>query len=57
MWFQQGGAASHTTRAYMALLQETYPGHVIFCRGDINWPPRSCNLTPLDFFRDLTFYL
>ncbi|EFN82647.1 hypothetical protein EAI_09010, partial [Harpegnathos saltator] len=19
-------------------------------RGDVNWPPRSCDLTPLDFF-------
>ena len=34
----------------MALLQETFPGRVISCRGNINWPPRSCDLTPLDFF-------
>ena len=27
MWFQQDGATSHTTRANMALLKETYPGH------------------------------
>ena len=33
----------------MALLQETFPGCVISCRGDFNWPPRSCDLTPLDF--------
>ena len=30
----------------MALLLETFPGRVIFRRGDINWP---CDLTPLDF--------
>ena len=50
MWFQQDDAICHTTRAKMALLQETFPDCVIFCKGDINWPPRSCDLTPLDFF-------
>ena len=50
MWFQQNGATCHTTNANMALLQETFPGRVISRRGDINWPPRSCDLTPLDFF-------
>ena len=50
MWFQQDGATCHTTRANMALLQETFLGRVISRRGDINWPPRSCDLTPLDFF-------
>ena len=34
----------------MALFQETFPGHVISGRSDINWPPRSRNLTTLDFF-------
>ena len=38
MWFQQDGATCHTTRANMALLQETFPGRVI-----------SCDLTLLDF--------
>ena len=41
---------SQTTRAEMALLQETLPGRVIFRRGEINWPQRSYYLTPLDFF-------
>ena len=36
MLFQQDGALRHTTRANMALLQETFPGLVISCRGDIN---------------------
>ena len=49
MWFQQGGATCHTTRANMALLQETFAGSIISRRGDINWPPRSSNLTSLDF--------
>ena len=32
------------------LLHEKFPVRVIFLNGDYNWPPRSCNLTPLDFF-------
>ena len=32
------------------LLHEKFPGRVIFRNGDYNWPPRSCDLTPLDFF-------
>ena len=49
VWFHQDGATSHTTRANMALLQEIFPGRVISRCGDINWPPRSCDLTSFDF--------
>lgn len=49
-WFQQDGATSHTTRDNRALLQEKFPERVISRLGDVNWPPRSCDLTPLDFF-------
>ena len=50
MWFQQNGATCHTTQVNMALLQETFAGRVIYRRSDINWPPRPCDLTPLDIF-------
>lgn len=50
MWFQQDGATSHTTRPVLALLQEKFEGRVISRFGDVNWPPRSCDLSPLDFF-------
>ena len=43
MWFQQDGATYHTTRAKMALSQETFSGRVISRRGDINWLPISCD--------------
>ena len=49
MWFLQKGSKCHT-RANMTLFEETFPGRVISHRGDINWSPRSCDLTPLDFF-------
>ena len=50
IWFQQDGATRHTTLANVALLQEIFPGLVIFCHGDINWSPRLCDFTPLDVF-------
>jgi hypothetical protein len=50
MWFQQDGATAHTTPANIGLLRTRFPGRVISRFGDVNWPPRSCDLTPLDFF-------
>jgi len=34
----------------MDILHERFEGMVISRGGDVNWPPRSCDLTPLDFF-------
>lgn len=50
MWFQQDGATCHTADATMNILRERFEGMVISRRGDVNWPPRSCDLTPLDYF-------
>jgi len=50
MWFQQEGATYHTSHATMDILHERFEGMVISRGGDVNWSPRSCNLTPLDFF-------
>ena len=50
IWFQQDGATCHTANETMQLLQTKFNGRVISQRGDVNWPPRSCDLTPLDFF-------
>ncbi|XP_078032646.1 uncharacterized protein LOC144467630 [Augochlora pura] len=50
MWFQQDGTTCHTARETIQLLHESFPGRVISRFGDQNWPPRSCDLTPLDFF-------
>lgn len=49
VYFQQDGATCHTTRENIALLRTRFPGRVISRNGDVNWPPRSCDLTPLDF--------
>ena len=34
----------------IGLLREKFLGRVISRNDDYNWPPRSCDLTPLDFF-------
>ena len=50
IWFQQDDATCYTANKTIQLLHETFPGRVLFRFGDQNWPPRSCDLTPLDFF-------
>ena len=50
LWFQQDGATCHTARATIDLLKETFSDHIISRFGPVNWPPRSCDLTPLDYF-------
>jgi hypothetical protein len=50
MWFQQDGATCHTACETMELLREKFPGRVISRNGDRNWPPRSCDFSPCDFF-------
>lgn len=49
-WFQQDGATSHTSNQSMETVKQMFPGRLISRRGDILWPPRSPDLTPLDFF-------
>ncbi|GFY24278.1 putative transposable element [Trichonephila clavipes] len=48
--FQQDGATCHTARATIDLLKDRFGDHLISRFGPVNWPPRSCDLTPLDYF-------
>lgn len=50
MWFQQDGATCHTADETLNLLATRFPGRIISNRAEVNWPPRSCDMTPLDFF-------
>ncbi|GFW86350.1 putative transposable element [Trichonephila clavipes] len=50
LWFQQDGATCHTARATIDLLKDTFGDRLISRFGPVNWPPRSCGLTPLDYF-------
>ncbi|GFX88163.1 uncharacterized protein TNCV_159781 [Trichonephila clavipes] len=50
LWFQQDGATCHTARATIDLLKDTFGDRLISRFGPVNGPPRSCDLTPLDYF-------
>ncbi|GFX84863.1 uncharacterized protein TNCV_4996951 [Trichonephila clavipes] len=50
LWFQQDGATCHTARATIDVLKDTFGDRLISRFGPVNWPPRSCDLTPLDYF-------
>ncbi|GFT76815.1 uncharacterized protein TNCV_1419451 [Trichonephila clavipes] len=50
LWFQQDGATCHTARASIDLLKDTFGDRLISRFGPVNWPTRSCDLTPLDYF-------
>ena len=50
VYFQHDGATCHTSGEIIGLLREKFPGRAISQKGDYNWPPRSYDSTPLDFF-------
>ncbi|GFY05103.1 transposable element Tc3 transposase [Trichonephila clavipes] len=47
---QQDGATCHTARDTIDLLKDTFGDRLISRFGPVNWPPRSCDLTTLDYF-------
>ena len=50
IWFQHDGAPPHFGVDVRQYLDATFPERWIGRRGQIEWPPRSPDLTPLDFF-------
>ena len=50
IWFQHDGAPTHNYAAVKEHLNETFPGKWIGRGGPKEWPPRSPDLTPIDFF-------
>ncbi|GFY09518.1 putative LOC100569746 [Trichonephila clavipes] len=50
LWFQQDDAICYTARATIDLLKDTFGDRLISRFGPVNWPPRSCDLTSLDYF-------
>ena len=50
LYFQQDGATCHTSGETMDLLRGKFGEAIISRNGPFNWPPRSCDLTPLDYF-------
>lgn len=49
-WFQQDGASAHYARIARDYLDIVFAGRWIGRRGTIEWPARSPDLTPLDYF-------
>ena len=50
VYFQQDGATCQTSGETIGLSREKFLGRVISRNGDYSWPPRSHDLTTLDFF-------
>lgn len=50
VWFQQDGAPAHWARLVRDYLDLVFPNRWIGRDGPWLWPPRSPDLTPLDFF-------
>lgn len=50
LWLQQDGAPPHYAVSVRNYLDRVFPARWIGRRGTIEWPPRSPDLTPLDFF-------
>ncbi|GFS72052.1 putative transposable element [Trichonephila clavipes] len=50
LWFQQDGATCHTARATIDLLKDTFGDRLISRFGPVNWPAKSCDLAPIDYF-------
>lgn len=50
VFFQQDGAPAHYANIVKNHLNTTFPNRWIGRGGPIAWPPRSPDLTPLDFF-------
>lgn len=50
MWLQHDGAPAHYAREVRAYLNQEYSGRWIGRGGPIEWPPRSPDLNPIDFF-------
>jgi len=50
MIFQQDGAPSHNAQLVSHYLNDFFQKRWIGIYGPIEWPPRSPEITPLDFF-------
>ena len=50
IWWQQDDAPPHYARSVRNYLEEVFNNRWISRRGPIEWPPRSPDLNPLDFF-------
>lgn len=50
MYYQHDGAPPHRSQNVMRFLHNRYGDRIIAHQGQVHWPPRSPDLTPMDFF-------
>lgn len=50
MWYQHDGCPAHYSRIAREMLDDQFPNRWIGRGSRVNWPARSPDLTPLDFF-------
>ena len=50
LWFQHNGAPTHFALDVREYLNNVFPNRCIGSGGPVQWPPRSPDLTPMDFF-------
>ena len=50
IWFQQNGATCHTAETTLDILRPVFEDRITSRRADVVWPPRSCDLTPSDYY-------
>ena len=50
IWFQQNGAKCHTAEATLDVLRPVFKDRIISRKADGVWPPRSYDLTPLNYY-------
>ena len=49
-WFQQEGVTCHTAEAILDVLCPVFEDRIMSRRADVVWPPRCCDLTPLNYY-------
>ena len=50
IWFQQIGATCRTAEATLDVFSPVFEDRIISSRANVVWPPRSCDLTPLNYY-------
>ena len=50
IWFQQDGDTCHTAEDTLDVFRPVFEDLIISRRAFVLWPPRSCDLTPLDYY-------
>ncbi|KAF2355721.1 hypothetical protein FHG87_013524 [Trinorchestia longiramus] len=51
LWWFQDGAPAHRLRVVKERLRELFGTRIVALSHDIEWPPRSPDLTPYDYFQ------